>query len=478
MYATVGIALEPPAERRDIPRLTLKPCQIQGLVTRLRTFWQRFAAHFRRREQRCWGFKYLQGRLMDGEKRYTQPLARRLGEKNVRAMQNFIGASPWDDQALLAEHQRAVQETLGEPEGLVIMDGSGIPRKGSESAGVARQYCNETGKIDNCQVGVFLAYASSKGYTLLACRLYLPELWFSPEYAERRQRCGIPEGLSFRTHQELAWEMLEEVHQRGVVTFRWVLGDEEFGRDTRLLDQVAGLGYWYFMEVPANTRVWQERPQTEVPAWTGRGRQPKRKRLGAEAPAPQTVTDVAAQLPAEKWQRYTLHEGSKGPLVADVACVRVVAVREGLPGPEVWLVIRRNVGSGETKYFLSNAPQETPQAQLAWLSAARWPMEQSIEDCKDELKMNQYAMRSWRGWYHHMTLVMIAHLFLVSVQQELKEDAPALTVSQARLLLQAVLPKPVFDEQAALAALRQIQRTNHAAYLSHRKRTLKKLEFP
>ena len=475
MYATIGISLQPPEGRREIPILTLKPEQINGLLERLQTFWKRFALLFQRREQREWGLKYLRGRLMEGEKRYTQPLARRLGEKNVRAMQNFIGASPWEDQALVEEHQRVVQETLGESEGVVIMDATGFPRKGSESAGVARQYCSETGKVDNCQVGVFLAYASSRGYTLLDRRLYLPEVWFSPEYGPRRQRCGIPAALSFRTHQELAWEMVEGVHRRGVVTFRWVLGDEEFGRDTALLDRIDGLGYWYFMEVPVDTRVWQERPRTEVPEWGGRGRKPCRERLAPGAPPPQTVAEVVATLPSQAWKRYTLHEGSKGPLVADVACVRVVAVRDGLPGPEVWLVIRRDVLSGETKYFVSNAPQETPEARLAWLSAARWPVEQSIEDCKDELKLNQYAMRSWRGWYHHVTLIMIAHFFLVTVQQDLKEDAPVLTVSQARLLLQAVLPKPIFDAEAALEALRQIQRANHAAYLSHRKRTLKKL---
>jgi len=476
MYATPGVSSQPPADKRDIPLLTLKPQQITGLLDHLRSFWERFARFFQRREQREWGFKYLQGRLLDGGKHYTQPLARRLGEKNVRAMQNFVGASPWDDQAVQEEHQQTVQETLGEPEGLVIMDGTGFPRKGSESAGVARQYCNETGKVDNCQVGLFLTYASTRGYALLDRRLYLPQEWFSPEYAARRERCGIPEDLPFRTHQGLAWEMLEGVYRRGVVTFRWVLGDEEFGCDTGLLDQIAGLGKWYFMEVPADTQVWLERPQTEVPAWQGRGRKPCRERLAAEAPLPQTVAEVAAGLPSQTWQCYTLHEGSKGPLVADVACVRVVAVRDGLPGPDVWLVIRQNVLTGEMKYFLSNAPQDTPAAQLAGLSAARWPVEQGIEDCKDELKMNQYAMRSWRGWHHHMTLVMIAHLFLVTTQQALKEDAPALTVSQARLLLQAVLPKPVFDAEAALQTLRQIQRANHAAYLSHRRRTLQKLD--
>ena len=179
-------------------------------------------------------------------------------------------------------------------------------------------------------------------------------------------------------------------------------------------------------------------------------------------------------LHTEQHERYTLHEGSKGPLVSDVACIQVVT-RDKLPGPEVWLVMRHDVLSGERKYLLSNAPVETQQSQLAWLSAARWPVERSIEDCKDELKMNQYAMRSWRGWYHHMTLVMIAHLFLVTLQQEFREDMPALTVSQARMLLESVLPKQIFDAGAALEALSKIQLSNHRAYLSHRRNTLRRL---
>lgn len=473
MYATPGIALEPPSQRQDSPLLTLRPEQVEGMLDKLHQFWQRFAPLFQRREQREWGLKYIVGRLMEGKKYFTNAIARRLGEKNVRSMQNFVGSSPWDDQALVEEHQRAVQESLGHPEGIIITDGTGFPRKGTESAGVARQYCNQTGKVDKCQVGIYLAYATPKGYTLLDRRLYLPEEWFSPEYATRRERCEIPEEIVFRTHQELAWEMLEGVHQRGEVTFQWVLGDEEFGRDTKLLDKIDGMGKWYFMEVPVDTQVWLERPETEIPEWKGRGRRPTREQLVEGVPRPQRVDQIS--LPLEKWQRYTLHEGSKGPLVADVACVRVVAVRGGLPGPDLWLVIRQDVLSGERKYFLSNAPLEIREEQLAWLSAARWPVERSIEDCKDELRMNQYAMRGWRGWYHHMTLVMIAHLFLITLQQDYREEAPALTVSQTRMLLEAVLPRPVFNANAALRALRDIQRGNHRAYLSHRQRTLRKL---
>jgi hypothetical protein len=189
MVATPNICLDPPANQRDIPRLTLRPGQVTGLLDQLHRFWQRFAPLFQRREQRELGLTYLQGRLMDGDKRYTQPMARRLGVNNVRTLQNFVGASPWDGLAVLEEHQQAVQETLADAEELVIIDGTGFPRKGTESAGVARQYCNETGKVDNCQVGIFLAYASPRGYSLLDRRLYLPEEWFSPAYAAHRQLC-------------------------------------------------------------------------------------------------------------------------------------------------------------------------------------------------------------------------------------------------------------------------------------------------
>lgn len=478
MYATPGINLEPPVELRNPPVLNVEAEQVEGILDNLDQYWQRFAPHFQRREQSEWGVKYISGRIMEGKKYFTNAIARRVGEKNERAMQNFIGASPWDDHAVLMEHQLTAQETLGHPDvghpdGCIIMDGSGFPRKGTESAGIARQYCNETGKIDNCQVGVYLAYSTPKGHTLLDRRLHLPEKWFSDEYATRRQRCDIPEEITFCTHQELAWEMLNGVDQRQVVTFEWVLGDAEFGRDTKLLDKIDGIKKCYFMEVPVDTRVWLKRPQTEIPAWQGDGRKPTRRQLVEGAPPSQRVDTLC--VPPEQYQRYTLHEGSKGPLVSDVACLRVVATRDGLPGPEVWLVIRHDASSEERKYFLSCAPVETQRSQLAWLSAARWPVERCIEDCKDELKMNQYAMRSWRGWYHHMTLVMIAHLFLVTLQQEFREDMPALTVPQARMLLESVLPKPVFDAHAALETLSKIQLSNHRAYLSHRRKTLQRL---
>jgi SRSO17 transposase len=249
---------------------------------------------------------------------------------------------------LIIEHQSLSQEAIGHPEGCIIMDGSGFPLKGTESAGIGRQYCNATGKIDNCQVGVYLAYSTPKGYTLLDRRLHLPEEWFSTEYAMRRKSCGIPEETTFHNHQEWALEMLQGVRQRGKITFQWVLGDEEFGRDTWLLDQIADIGkdngIYYFMQIPANTRVWLERPETEVPTWKGRGRPTTQRKLVEGEPAPQQVDAISLQ--PEQYERYILYEGSKGPLVADVASIPVVAVRDALPGPKVWLIIRQDVVSG------------------------------------------------------------------------------------------------------------------------------------
>jgi len=206
---------------------------------------------------------------------------------------------------------------------------------------------------------------------------------------------------------------------------RWLACDEGFGRDTKLLEQMAAHGLWYFAEVPQDTRVWQQRPQTEVPAYRGRGRQPSRLRLRAGQPPAQPVSALAVAVPTEQWQRQVIKEGSKGPLVADFACLRVVAVRGGLPGPEVWLVLRRHPDSGEVKIFVSNAPATIEQEALVRVSGMTWAIERCFEEAKQHLGMDAYEVRSWRGWHHHMTLCLLAHLFLVRQQQVLKRGAQA-----------------------------------------------------
>jgi SRSO17 transposase len=319
-----------------------------------------------------------------------------------------------------------VDRTLGEDDGVLILDGSDFPKQGQASVGVKRQYCGEVGKRANCQAGVYLAYASRKGYTLLDRRLYLPQEWVQEEaYAARRRRCGVPADLPFTTKPMLGWEMLQAVHQASTLRCRWVTCDEAFGRDTALLDRIDALGLWYLAEIPHDTQVWQQRPVTGRPAWSGRGRPPTRVRVLAGEAAPATVAELATMLPADRWRRHTIKEGSKGPLVATFARRRVIAVREGLPGPEVWLVLRRNPLTGELKAYLSNAPAETSQMTLVRMSGLRWPIETCFEEGKQYLGMGDYEVRSWRGWHHHMTLCILAHFFLARTSLRLKKLRPA-----------------------------------------------------
>lgn len=249
----------------------------------------------------------------------------------------------------------------------------------------------------------------------------MPEAWFTDAYAERRAACGVPHDVTFLTKSELGWAMIEAVVQTATLPCRWVSCDEGFGKNPALLDQIASVGLWYFAEVPHDTRVWRERVATALPPWAGRGPKPTRVRVVPDAPAPEEVQVLAATLPPDQWQRYVIQEGSQGPQVAEFAFLRVIAVRDDLPGPEVWLVLRRNLTTGELKTYLCNAPAELPQQRLVRTSGLRWPIETCFEVGKQELGMGDYEVRSWRGWHHHMTLVLLALAFLVRLQGNLKK---------------------------------------------------------
>jgi SRSO17 transposase len=407
------------------PAIALTPQAIDDLVEALQEYHAIYSPLFQRREQREWAQKYLHGLLLDIPRKSVEPMVLALDGANakaVRTMQLFISEGAWADEAILQRHWQEVDQTLGEADGVLTLDGSDFLKQGQESVGVKRQYCGEVGKRANCQAGVFLGYASRKGYTLLDRRLYLPQEWVEDEaYAARRRRCGVPTDIAFTPKPTLGWEMIQAVRQAGTLRCRWVTCDEAFGRDTDLLDRVAALGLWYFAEVPHDTQVWRQRPATAVPAWSGQGRKPTRTRVLAGEAKPAEVAQLAAGLPADCWVRRTIKEGSKGPLVARFAALRVIAVREGLPGPEVWLVLRRNVLTGELKTYLCNAPAATPLAPLVRLSGMRWPIETCFEEGKQYLGMGDYEVRSWRGWHHHITLCILAHSFLVRTCRRLKK---------------------------------------------------------
>jgi SRSO17 transposase len=410
-------------EINDIPPpLDLTPAAVAALAEELMDYHAAFAELYYRKEQAHWGYKYLQGLMLPIERKSIEPMALALDGGNVQAMQQFVGQGPWADEPLLHQHWRLVEETLGEADGVCIVDGSDFPKQGEHSVGVARQWCGRLGKVDTCQAGVFTAYASRKGYTLLDRRLYLPEEWFDAAHRERWQRCGIPEEIPFTTKPALALEMLRAIVTAGTPRFGWVTCDEAFGRDTGFLDGVAALPRWYFAEVPHDTQVWTRRPGTAVPVGSGRGRRPRKARLLSGEPAPPRVDQLAAMVATDGWHPCLITEGSKGPLVAEFAVHRGVAVRAGLPGPDVWIVLRRGLGEHpELKIYLSNAPAHTPGTELVRVAGMRWPIETAFEESKGGLGLDHYEVRTWLGWHHHITLCFLAHHFLVRARQRVKK---------------------------------------------------------
>jgi SRSO17 transposase len=440
-----GEGVEPVEVSVGVPAVrSVTVADLEGVVEELKAYHAEFAPVFQRSEQRRWAGVYLEGLLTaEVPRKNVEAMAlRRYGagaeaSGRVRSMQQFIGASRWDDRAILAKHRQLVDETLGEEDGVFILDGSDFPKKGEHSAGVARQWCGATGKKDNCQAGVFLGYASGKGYTLLDRRLYLPESWFAEDHRELWRKARIPEGTPFRSKHELAAELVEEAMQGGELRGRWIACDEGYGDAPALLDRIAATGLWYLAEVPKTTKVWplveadgstqREGPQVWLPErkLSHKGPAPVRVRLVPGSATRVQLDEWAEQVPAAARRRFRMLEGSKGPLVADFVAFRAVAGRGKLPGPEVWVLLRYKVTGEEelpkVKYYLSNAPADTTIEELVRVCGMRWPIESCFEEAKGELGMDQYELRFWAGWHHHMTLVILAHHFLVRLQQRLSQ---------------------------------------------------------
>jgi SRSO17 transposase len=359
---------------------------------------------------------YIQGLLLDAESTKTaESIALKVhGDPGqVRMTQVFLGQSAWADEPPRAELVRWVDQELGSDAGTLIVDESGIAKCGDKSVGVARQYCGETGKIDNCQVGVFLAYASAAGHTLLDERLYLPESWAND--AARRQEAGVPEDVVFRTKPELALELIRTVGPK--IRHGWVTFDEGYGKDPAFLSGLEDLGERYIGEVPKTCRGWIHRPKVQEPP----ANRPRSKpRVAPGEPKPQTVEEMAAALPASAWKRLAFREGTKGTQQAHFAVIRFVMERDDLPGPEMWLMIERSCDQAPyIKYYVSNAAPNCPLLELAQAGHNRWPVEDCFLRGKQEVGLNDYEVRGWRGFHHHMTLVMLAYWFLVLQKRRL-----------------------------------------------------------
>jgi SRSO17 transposase len=452
----------------------MTPDDVRAAAEQLVDFHERFALLFGKEQAQDHAFDYLKGLMVCPERKSIEPIALNVGHGDVSGLQKFINSAPWQYDEVQAEAQSLFADELvpsaaGSPVGVVgVVDESAFTKKGTHSAGVARQHNGRLGKEDNCQVGVFLIGVAPAGTALLDHRLFLPEDWCEPTREARRRRAEahIPEGLPFRTKPRIAAELIRDVAVLDTVKLDWVVADEEYGRAGHFLDELESLEQRYVVEVPVTTAVWTADPASCIPAYSGRGRVP----TAPARDAVRTVAALAAELPASAWQALQVREGAIGPLVFEFAAVRVWSMRHRKPGPPAWLLIRRSLGADpELKYYISDAEEETPLSTLALVACTRCQVEGFLEDCKSYLGMAQYETRSYVGWHHHMTLVGLAYLFVTLARKRLKKKTPELTLDRTVRLLEAALEEPELKLPRATALVDYYLRRNEVARRSHAK---------
>ena len=391
--------------------------ELRRLKPELDVFLERYAPLFGREESQAHASQYLQGLLVKGERRNVENIAESVEGGVVRSLQKFLGQSCWQDEAVLAEMQRHAVVEFGDPDGQLNVDESGFPKKGTKSVGVKRQYAGCLGRVDNCQIGVFLNYMTPAGHVLLDRRLFLPEEWAVD--TERRKEAGVPEEVVFRTKPEMALEMVREAAARGVL-FRWVSGDSVYGDSPVFVQGIRELDKWYVMDTSVNAYVWLTEPKV-IPAGS-KGRRGRKTTRPHVTTKPIPVGEVLAKAPVAVWRRIVVAEGSQGPRTYEYAEVPVWFSEEGLPsGPERLLIRRTLSQKAEIKYQRSNAPPSILLDKVAQKGGGRWSIEEDFQTGKGECGLDEYETRGWVGWHHHTALAMLALWFLMLQRQRLGE---------------------------------------------------------
>jgi SRSO17 transposase len=360
--------------------------EVQAWAAGLNALHARIAGRFVRAEPRRRALAYLRGLLGNVTRKNGWQLAEHAGERTPDGMQRLLATADWDPDRVRDDLRAYVVEHLGDPGAVLVVDETGFLKKGTTSVGVQRQYSGTAGKVDNCQLGVFLAYASGKGRAMIDRELYLPERW--TDDPERCRAARVPEQVGFRTKPELAQLMLERALDAGTPA-AWVTADEVYGGSPALRGWLEGRGVWHVLAVKCTELLAVDGPQGPV-------------RTSAE--------QLAAAVPAEQWIACSAGHGAKGRRLYD--WIRVALAAPATAGMARWLLVRRSRSDGELAFYACCGPASTPLVGLVRVAGARWAVEEGFEQAKGEVGLDHYEVRKWPGWYRHITLALLAYAFL------------------------------------------------------------------
>ena len=388
------------------PHWELSVEDLQSVGQDLNDFITQFDGTFNRIEPFALCQLYMQGLLSDAERKNVEAIALELqGPKVVRNLQRFVTEYEWDEKFMREKHWKLSAQDLADEQGVWSIDASEFAKKGQHSVGVAPQYCGALGKTANCQSGVFICYSSPKGHLLLDSRLYLPKIWFSTAYQERREKkCRVPKAITFKTKPEIALELFNQLWESKLFPGQWVTCDASFGNNEGFLADLPK-ELLYLAEISCTRKIWVKEA-------------PGHRKLESDGC---TVEQLVEQKGLLQWYSRKVAEGEKGPIVASFARMRVYLNSERSPESERTLLLR-NDPDGKIKYALSNAPEGTSLGELIRVSAARWPIERCFQENKSELGLDHYEHRSWPAWHRHMRLVFLAQLFLLRLRLKYKKS--------------------------------------------------------
>jgi SRSO17 transposase len=397
---------------------------LKALDHRLQQFLENLLEPMGRSERRHWARVYVQGLLLDGERKSIEPLAARVAGADVQALRQFVGQSPWEVEEVQRRLARKVVDLLSEPE-VWILDETAFPKAGQHSVGVARQYCGTLGKVANCQVAVSLHWSSAEASCPMLWRLYLPKEWL--EDAERAAEVKLPPGTSYRSKTELAWEVIDQALAWELP--RWpVVADSFYGNDFGFRQQLRERQLSYAVQVEPSTVVWTQDPNLPLPEPNKTGR-PRRYPPLEALPRPLDLQAVAEQLPVSAWRTVAWRQGSRGIERSRFALIQVWAAhgwrkQEHPRRAGEWLLMDWPKESKEpTKYWMAQlGPPPVGLRRLVRIAKARWRVELDYRELKEELGLDHYEGRQWLGWHHHVCLVSIAYAFLRSEQARLKKN--------------------------------------------------------